>query len=207
MIKNQQHAYSLKGVFFMVAAATLWSLGGVLSKAIPFDALTISLVRGTLAALMIGIAKGSFRITWSRIHVQAGFFIFMTTVLFINANKMTTAANAIMLQYTSILFIIILNKLMYQLSPHRVEKRTFLFVCIGMMLFFFQDINIEAQFGNLLALASGLCFAFVFVLHKHPNAQPLESTYLGQLMSLILLPMLWLDSSITFIPAISSLKF
>lgn len=191
---------SLKGVLFMVAAATLWSLGGVLTKSIPFDALTISLVRGTLAAVMIGLAKGSFTIVWSRIHIQAGFFIFITTVLFIYANTLTTAANAIMLQYTSILFIIVLNKLFYNIKAHRIEKRTFVIVLIGMILFFFQDLNYGEQLGNLLALGSGIGFAFVFVLHKHPRAQPLESIYLGQLLSLILLPMLWLDSSLTLEP-------
>lgn len=188
----------LKGSLFMFGAATLWSLGGVLSKAIPFHPLTISLIRGLLAAIMIGFAKGSFKIHFNRHHFFAGLFMFLTTVLFISANKLTSAANAIMLQYTSIIFIILLNKFFYKISPHRVEKRTFVFVVLGMILFFFQEINFEAQIGNLLALGSGITFAFVFVLNKHPLAQPLESTYLGQLLSIILIPMLWFDSSITF---------
>lgn len=191
---------SLKGSLYMGLAATLWSLGGVLSKAIPFHALTISLVRGLLAAFMIGLVKGSFKFNLSRHHLRSGLFMFLTTVLFISANKLTTAANAIMLQYTSIIFIIILNRLMYHIKPHPIEKRTFWLVLIGMGLFFFQDIEFNAQIGNLLALGSGICFAFVFVLNKHPNAQPLEATYIGQTMSIVLLPMLWIDSSLTFEP-------
>ncbi len=193
-----QHIHQLKGSLFMIGAATLWSLGGVLSKAIPFHPLTISLVRGLLAAIMIGAVKGSFNIKLNRHHVFAGLFMFLTTVLFISANKLTSAANAIMLQYTSIIFIIILNKLFYKISPHAIEKRTFVFVVLGMILFFFQEINFEAQMGNILALGSGITFAFVFVLNKHPLAQPLESTYLGQLMSIVLVPMLWFDTSLTF---------
>lgn len=189
---------SLKGSLFMLLAATLWSLGGLLSKAIPFNALTISLVRGLLAAFMIGIVKGSFTLKINRYNVFSGFFMFLTTVLFISANKLTSAANAIMLQYTSILFIILLNQLFYRLKPHPIERRTFFIVLVGMLLFFFQDIQLDAQIGNLLALGSGLSFAFVFVLNKHPLVEPLESTYLGQLMSIVLLPMLWLDTTLTF---------
>lgn len=197
---TQHNSSPLKGSIYMILAATLWSLGGVLSKAIPFHALTISLVRGLLAAGMIGLVKGSFRFNLNRHHIRSGLFMFLTTVLFISANKLTTAANAIMLQYTSIIFIIILNRLIYHIKPHPIEKRTFLLVLLGMGLFFFQDIEFNAQIGNLLALGSGMCFAFVFVLNKHPNAQPLEATYIGQAMSIVLLPILWFDSSLSFEP-------
>jgi len=195
---RQKDPSSLKGSLYMILAATLWSLGGLLSKAIPFHALTISLVRGLLAAGIIGLIKGSFKFHFSRHHLWSGLFMFLTTVLFISANKLTTAANAIMLQYTSIIFIIILNRFLYQIKPHPVEKRTFLLVLLGMGLFFFQDIEFNARVGNLLALASGVCFAFVFVLNKNPKVDPLEATYIGQTMSIILTPMLWIDSSLTF---------
>ena len=92
-------------------------------------------------------------------------------ILFVAATKLTTAANAIFLQYTAPVYVLILEPLFYKETFRRRDLIT-VAVCVGGMTLFFvgklrpQDVN-----GNLLALASGVCFALFFLLLRHSKAR------------------------------------
>lgn len=182
------------GPFFILLAALFWSLGGVLSKLIPWSGISIAAVRSVVAALTIGIYRKSFRFKATPSTIAASIFILTTTVLFMMANKMTSAANAIVLQYTSPLFIIILSLIVFKQRPKKRDAFALLGVGFGIGLFFFEQFRSGNYWGDLLALGSGLTFAGVFFSNKLKGASPIDATFMGNLLGIVFLPYLAFDT-------------
>jgi drug/metabolite transporter (DMT)-like permease len=82
-----------------------------------------------------------------------------------------TAANAIFLQYTAPVYVLILEPIFYK-EKFRARDLITVALCVaGMSLFFVGKLRPEDVSGNLLALASGVCFALYFLLMRHPKAR------------------------------------
>ncbi len=182
----------------MVAAAVFWSFGGVLAKAIPFGGLSIAAVRGVVAGVTIGIYRRSFQFKSNPTTWLAAVALFLTTVLFLIATKLTSAANAILLQYTSLFFIILLNWRVDKQKLGLHDALALLGIGIGMILFFYPQLSRDALIGDGLALLAGLMFALVFYVNKQVNAAPLDSVLMGNLMSVVLIPLIFFDAQVTF---------
>ena len=181
------------GPIYILLAALFWSFGGVLSKLIPWSGLTIAALRSVIAALTIGIYRKSFRFKATPATITASICIIVTATLFIIANKMTSAANAIVLQYTSPLFIIILSLIVFRQKPKKRDLFALIGVGCGIGLFFFEQFRSGNYWGDLLALASGLTFAGVFFSNKLKGASPVDATFMGNLLGVVFLPTLFFD--------------
>jgi drug/metabolite transporter (DMT)-like permease len=174
-------------------AAFFWSLGGVLNKLIPWSGLTIAALRSLIAAITIGIVRKSFRVRWTRSTVLAGVFILLTTVLYMIANKLTSAANAIVLQYTTPLHIIVLSLVIFKQKPRKRDLLAISGVAVGIALFFADQLESGRLLGDVLALASGMTFAGVFFSNKLEGASPVDAAFLGNALGILLIPFLWID--------------
>ena len=108
---------------------------------------------------------------------------------------MTSSANAIVLQYTSPVFIILLTFIIDKQKPKKRDIFAIFGVLLGICLFFFDQFKNGQYLGDLIALASGLSFAGVFFANKLPNASPIDATYIGNLLSFIILPFVLFDTS------------
>ena len=108
------------------------------------------------------------------------------TTLFALANKLTTAANTIVLQFTAPVFVILLMAAIYHVRPTKTDLFTCVAVLAGVCLFFADGISAGNWLGNLLALLSGVCYAGVFMMNTGKNADALSSCFLGQLAAGIL---------------------
>src|SRR5919107_5266715 len=110
-------------------------------------------------------------------------------VLFVLSTKATTAANAIFLQYTAPVYVLIFEPLIYK-EKFRLRDLITVLVCLGgMALFFVGQLRPEDVAGNIMALASGLCFAFYFLLLRHPRAREVNrasSVIYGNLLVVLL---------------------
>jgi drug/metabolite transporter (DMT)-like permease len=155
---------------FVLAAALLWSTGGLFIKATPLDAYELSFGRSLLAALTVAYLtrREGFRVNWVTL-VTAGLYAALL-LLFVVANKLTTAANAIFLQYTAPVYVMLLEPLFYRERFRRSDVFVVLACVGGMSLFFVGQLRPQDVAGNLTALASGLCFAFFLLLLRHPRA-------------------------------------
>lgn len=91
--------------------------------------------------------------------------------LFVLATKQTTAANAIFLQYTAPVYVLVLEPLLYKEKFRRRDLITVTICVAGMSLFFVGQLRPQDVTGNLLALCSGVCFAFYFLLLRHSSAR------------------------------------
>lgn len=157
-------------ILFVLAAALLWSTGGLFIKATPLDAFELSFGRSLFAALTVAVLtrRAGFRV--NLVTLVASVLYAALLLLFVMANKLTTAANAIFLQYTAPVYVLLLEPLVFK---ERFRRQDFLVVAaclVGMSLFFVGQLRPRDVEGNLTALASGLCFALFLLLLRHPRA-------------------------------------
>jgi len=100
-----------KAILLLAATATMWSLGGLLIKSIEAHALAIAGMRSVISAAIIVIATGKPKINWSAAQIGAAFAYAGMVILFVAATKNTTAANAILIQYTAPVYVIFLSEI------------------------------------------------------------------------------------------------
>ncbi|MET0400921.1 MAG: EamA family transporter [Cystobacter sp.] len=144
---------------YLLAAATLWSTAGAIVKLSTLSAWQIASGRSLIAALAIALAVPAGRKRPSARAALATLAYATTVVTFIVANKLTTSANAIFLQDTAPLYVLLLSPLVLGERPSRGEWAAVPVFLLGLSLFFVDQLNPGQLWGNLSALASGLTFA------------------------------------------------
>src|SRR5215204_4342812 len=158
-------------LLFVFAAAFIWSTGGLFIKWTTLSGLELSFCRSFLAVITIALITRREGFGINRVMLIASVLYAVLLILFVLATKETTAANAIFLQYTAPVYLLILEPIIYK-EKFRSRDLITVLVCLGgMALFFVGQLRPQDVTGNLLALASGLCFAIYFLLLRHPRAR------------------------------------
>lgn len=161
----------LPPLLFVFAAAFLWSTGGLFIKWTKLSGLELSFFRSTFSFLTIAIVtrKEGFGLNW---FTAAGACLYAVLLItFVVATKQTTAANAIFLQYTAPVYLLILEPIIYKEKFRSRDLITVLICLTGMTLFFVGQLRPQDLSGNILALVSGFCFALYFLSLRHPAAK------------------------------------
>jgi len=188
---------SKRGPLCMVLAAFCWSLGGLCFAFIPWNALSIIGIRALLAAAVFAVYRRSLKVNLTKGNIMAAFFLSATTTLFVLANQFTTAAAAVMLQFTAPIFILIMQFVFYKKKPKPSELIAVIVTVLGMMLFFAGELEEGHLLGNVLAIISGFTFACIFVCNKRPDTNPEQSVMLGFLANAIIFtPFAFFDATI-----------
>jgi drug/metabolite transporter (DMT)-like permease len=143
-------------------------------------------IRSALAALVFAIYRKSFKVKLNLGTVLAAMCLSLTIILYVFANKYTTAAAAILLQFSSPVFIILLNLVFYRAKPKPSEGVAVIATILGMTLFFADKLEPGGMLGNLLAVASGLTFAGVFVCNRREDVVPEQAMFLGFLLNAVI---------------------
>jgi drug/metabolite transporter (DMT)-like permease len=182
-----------KGILAIIAAALLWSTGGIFIKLISLNAFQLSCLRSIFAAAV-------FILLFRRKLLEVNLFTFINAafyaailILFVVATKMTTAANAIFLQYTAPIYVLFLEPMINKTKYQLINVVTIIFCFIGMVLFFIGELSPGYFEGNLIALLSGVAFAaFLIGMRKNPPEYQFSSIFYGNvLIALICLPSLF----------------
>jgi len=170
--------------------AVLWSSGGLLIKAVSWNPIAIAGTRSAIAALLLLAVIRRPQFTWSSAQIGGAVAYAVTVILFVAANKLTTAANAILLQYTSPIYAALLGAWFLGERATALDWLTIGLTLAGMGLFFLDDLAIGGVWGNACAIVSGGTFAcLVLFLRKQRDSSPLESVLLGNaLTALVSLP-------------------
>lgn len=167
----------------------LWSTGGLFIKWTSLSGLELSFCRSFFAAITVAIVTRHEGFGLNRVTAIASFLYAVLLILFVMATKQTTAANAIFLQYTAPVYLLVLEPLVYK-EKFRVRDLLTVVVCVGgMALFFVGQLRPQDVTGNFFALASGLCFALYFLLLRHPRAREVNrasSVIYGNILAVIL---------------------
>jgi drug/metabolite transporter, DME family len=164
-------AHLASPLLFVLLAALLWSTGGLFIKWTTLSAFELTFGRSLLAALTVAYFTRSEGFRLNSMTVLTSLLYAALLLLFVVATKLTTAANAIFLQYTAPIYVLVLEPLLYKEKFRRADLMTVVVCIAGMSLFFVGKLRPQDVSGNLAALASGLCFAFYILLLRHPRSQ------------------------------------
>lgn len=176
-------------LLLVLGAAVLWSTGGLFIKATSLSAFELSFGRSLLAAIIIIIFTRREGFGINSISALTSVLYAALLLLFVLATKLTTAANAIFLQYTAPVYVLILEPIFYKEKFRARDFATVAACLVGMSLFFVGKLRPEDVSGNLLALASGVCFALFFLLLRHAKARNVNrasSTIYGNLIVVLI---------------------
>ncbi|HHW23466.1 MAG TPA: EamA family transporter [Clostridiaceae bacterium] len=182
---NERNSKS-SAVILLIITAVMWSLGGILIKSINAHSLAIAGVRSAISCVIISLYVRKPKFTWSFTQLGAAVAYALTVILFVAGTKLTTAANAILLQYTAPVFVALLGAWLLKEKPGLVDWLTILVVIGGMILFFMDSIDIRGFLGNILALSSGVSFAlFTILMRMQKDGSPIESVILGNAITAV----------------------
>ena len=185
-------------ISLLVLAGALWSLGGLLIKSIEWPGIAISGLRGGIAAIVIYIFNRNNKFTFSKSKIIAACCYALVVTLFVMANKLTTAGNAILLQYTAPVYVALFGYMFLGEKSTIVDWVTIVILLFGLALFFIDDLTLDGFTGNIFAILSGMSFAaLTLLLRKQKDDSPSDSVLLGNILTLIIgLPVI--ATSITF---------
>lgn len=160
-----------RGLFYVLLSAIFFSIAGVLIKYVPWNPISIN---GSRCLFAIVIMYVYLRSSGRRFHVNKQIVLgaalnLLLLETFVAANKFTTAANAIVLQFITPVWVIVLCWILFKARPRRSAIVTCLVVLIGIVLFFVDDLSLGNIVGNILAIVSGVAYAGVFLLKKAPE--------------------------------------
>ena len=182
----------------LLATAILWSLGGVLIKSIEWTPIAIAGSRSLIATIVIALVMpGVFRkISWNTFPGAVAYA--GTVILFVIATKLTSAANAIFLQYTAPVYIAIISPWILQERTKPLDWLLIFAALCGVALFFVEQLSFEGISGIIAALASGMSFAWLTVFMRRQRSESPEAiVLLGNLLtSLFALPWMFPVASI-----------
>jgi drug/metabolite transporter (DMT)-like permease len=160
----------------MMACAFLWSLAGLFIKVLDWNPFLIAGMRSLIAFLFLLAVVRTARMTWSWPLAGAALANAATMLLFVAANKTTTAANAILLQYLAPVFTALLGVVILKEHIRREQLVALLLTPVGLALLFLDRLSAGQLFGNLLALTSACTFALVFIFTRmQKEGNPLQS--------------------------------
>ena len=152
-------------VIEMLVCATLWSIAGILIKVIPWTGFSVAAMRGLIAGITIAVymALKKYRFILNKKTLITGILSAMVYTCFVCSNKMTTAANAIVLQFTSPVFIVIFTTVIYKTGIRRADLLVVLFTLAGITLTFLDKLESGYILGNFVAVGAGMFMAGMFV--------------------------------------------
>ncbi len=187
-IEQEQKSARRVGTLCVFLSAVLYSIGGLCIKLIPWHGMSINGGRNMVSVVVIGayLLLTHHRPRWSGWIALGAASVCMTNVLFTLANKMTTAANTIVLQFTAPIFVLLLSLLFWHKRPKKLDVIVCAITLAGVLCFFMESLETGGMLGNTLALLSGFTYAGVFLLNDLPDADPISSVFWGDVCSAIL---------------------
>ena len=163
--------FHLPPVTLVLIAVFLWSTGGLFIKSTTIDAYQITFFRSLFAAVTVALVTRKSGLKIDLFGIFTSVIYALLLFLFVWATKKTTAANAIFLQYTAPIYILILGPFIIGEKFHIRDLVTVVIVIAGMSLFFVGQLRIEDYQGNAAALMSGIFLGLYIMLLRHPKAE------------------------------------
>lgn len=183
IIENDRY----KGIAAAVIASVLWSTGGLFIKLSDWNPIALSGSRSLISSLVMLAYMKKPKITKSKPQILGAISYAATVICFVIANKLTTAANAILLQYTAPIFVAIMGAWILKEKIHWYDLVSIAVVFLGISLFFVQGIEGGNALGNIVAILSGFSMACATIfLRLQKDGSGVETTWLGNILTFII---------------------
>lgn len=173
----------------MLLCACLWSIAGIIIKMVNMNSFAIAGFRSLFAAAAVGVfmAVTKKRIVISKKTVIGAVFLCATFMAFVTANKLTTAANAIVLQFTAPIFVMIIEALAAHKKPKVFDALTVLVTLGGISLFFLDSLGSGRSIGDIIAVFAGLFLGlFFFTIGESQGDEKISGILFGQLLTAVI---------------------
>ena len=185
-MQNDRSA-AAKGALFVFLSAVFFSIGGLFMKLIPWNGLAINSARNVLSVLVLA---AFFRIRRHKLVINrtvliGALAIVGTNILYSLANKLTTAGNTIILQFTAPIWVMVFSSLLLKKKPGRLDLIAAAFVFAGVICFFIDSLSSGHLAGDLLALLSGIFYAGVFMMNAREDSDSLSSVLIGMVLNVL----------------------
>ncbi len=175
------------GRLLIAGAALLWSSGGLAIKLVPLPAAGVAFWRSLLTVVFLVLVLRPGVERWRRASWTTAVIYALMILSFISATKMTTAANAIFLQYTAPLYVLLFAPLLLKEPFRKADAVTLVAALFGMTLFFVGRLEAGALAGNVVGVLSGVFFGGVILfLRRDTSRDAMASVLLGNLLTVAL---------------------
>ncbi len=169
-----------KALLQMIICSVLWSIAGIFIKLIDLNPMVIAGFRSTFAAITISLF---LKLSKRKIYINkrialSALVMCLSFIGFITANKLTTSANAIVLQYTQPVFIVAISIIFLKKKFSKVDIATIMITLFGIILFFLDSMDFGGFLGNVISVVSGLFLAILFVMMGEFNETDRMNTIL-----------------------------
>jgi len=172
-----------KGIIAVFLTAILWSSGGLLIKLVTLNSMQISFFRCAIAAIVFAMMFRKRVLMVNKLSLFNSLAYAAVLILFVIATKTTTAANAIFLQSTAPIYVLIFEPILTKTHWERINIITIVICFLGMILFFMGDLTPGDIQGNIAALLAGVAFAAFFLGMRKNDPQYGESSiFYGNIM-------------------------
>ncbi len=172
-----------KGIIAVFLTAILWSSGGLLIKLVTLNSMQISFFRCAIAAIVFAMLFRKRVLMVNKLSLFNSLAYAAVLILFVIATKTTTAANAIFLQSTAPIYVLIFEPILTKTHWERINIITIVICFLGMILFFMGDLTPGDIQGNIAALLAGVAFAAFFLGMRKNDPQYGESSiFYGNIM-------------------------
>lgn len=178
-----------KAIIEMLTCAALWSIAGIFIKMIPWSAFAISSIRSFVAGLtlLVFIKHNNYKIIFNKHTLVSGIFMGLTYTSFVLANKLTTAANAIVLQFTAPLFIVVLSAIFLKQKIRRNDVIAVMCTMVGIAMFFLDKLEGGYMAGNCVAILAGGFMACMYMTMGNAEGEERFSAILvGQIFAFLI---------------------
>ena len=193
-------------VALLFATGVLWSLGGVFIKTTDANPFVISSFRSLTASVcLLAYLRFKPRFVFSKAQMLGALCYAATVTTFVAATKLTTAANAILLQYSAPLFIAALSWFLFKEAPRWYDFILMGGVATGLALLLSGANGFGSVAGNAIAVLSGFFYGSMMVsLKLHKTGSRIETMILGNLIAVLIgVPFMFIyPFKITILPPI-----
>lgn len=177
-------------VGLLIVTSILWSFGGVIIKSISWNGYAITAFRSLVALIVLTpfVKHPKFpRNIYGILAVVCYIGLICTCVI---STKLTTAANAILLQYTAPIYSMLFGCWIMKEPIRKKDILAILFLIGGMILFLYDGLSAGRMVGNLIALLSGVFYGLMGVfMRRDPTDNVAQNIFWGNLIAFfVMLP-------------------
>ena len=177
---------ALKANGILIVAALMWSVGGLFIKLVELSPLAITGTRSLAAAGVFLIYLQKVKWNWNKYFIIGVISYASMMVLYVTSIRLTTAANAIFLEFTAPVYVVILSYFILNERVTLFDILSIIIIFCGMGLFFFDELTFEGFWGNILAAIAGVCLGIVTVMLRKEKDSAFDMVFFGNLLTAIL---------------------